>query len=56
MQRNYDHIFKICLLGQAAVGKTALMSRYADDTFEESMLSTIGVDFRFKYFFLTQIS
>jgi len=49
MQRNYDYIFKICFIGQAAVGKTALMRRYADDSFEESMLSTIGVDFRFKY-------
>ena len=48
MQRNYDYIFKVCLLGQAAVGKTALMRRYADDSFEDSMLSTIGVDFRFK--------
>ena len=48
MQRSYDYIFKICLLGQAAVGKTALMRRYADDSFEDSMLSTIGVDFRFK--------
>ena len=48
MHRNYDYIFKICLLGQAAVGKTALMRRYADDSFEDNMLSTIGVDFRFK--------
>lgn len=33
MQRNYDYIFKVCFLGQAAVGKTALMRRYADDSF-----------------------
>ena len=56
MQRSYDYIFKVCFLGQAGVGKTALMRRYADDSFEESMLSTIGVDFRFKSISLTQIN
>lgn len=31
MQRSYDYVFKICLLGQSSVGKTALLRRYADD-------------------------
>lgn len=49
MQRSYDYVFKVCLLGQSSVGKTALLRRYADDEFDESTLATIGVDFRFKY-------
>jgi GTPase SAR1 family protein len=48
MQRNYDYVFKVCFVGQSGVGKTALMRRYADDSFEDNMLPTIGVDFRFK--------
>jgi GTPase SAR1 family protein len=49
MQRNYDFVFKVVLLGPSATGKTALLKRYADDQFEENMLTTIGVDFKFKY-------
>jgi GTPase SAR1 family protein len=48
MQRNYDYILKACFLGETAVGKTSLLKRYADDEFSEEMLSTIGVDFKFK--------
>jgi GTPase SAR1 family protein len=33
MQRDYDFIFKVCLLGSSGVGKTALLKRYADDHF-----------------------
>jgi len=31
MQRNYDYVLKACFLGETAVGKTALLRRYADD-------------------------
>ncbi len=50
MQRNYDFIFKIVLVGPSGVGKTALLRRYADDLF----LPTIGVDFKFKYITLNK--
>ena len=30
------------------MGKSCLLLRFADDTFSESYISTIGVDFRFK--------
>lgn len=49
MQRNYDYILKIVFVGPSGVGKTALLRRYADDYFEENLLPTIGVDFKFKY-------
>ncbi len=34
--------------GDSGVGKTALLSRFADDKFVDGWLSTIGVDFRIK--------
>jgi Ras-related protein Rab-1A len=48
MQRNYDYIFKIIIVGSSAVGKTSILLRFADDSFEEIYVSTLGVDFRFK--------
>ena len=36
------------LVGDSGVGKSCLLLRFADDTFSESYISTIGVDFRFK--------
>ena len=36
------------MIGDQAVGKTALLVRYADDDFNESVLPTIGIDFKIK--------
>ncbi len=41
--------YKIVLIGDSSVGKSSLLRRFADDSFEESYLATIGVDFKFKY-------
>lgn len=49
MIREYDYLFKIVLVGNSSVGKSSLLRRFADDSFQESYLATIGVDFRFKY-------
>jgi Ras-related protein Rab-1A len=46
--RNYDHLFKFVIVGNSAVGKSAIFSRFTEDTFNENFLSTIGVDFKFK--------
>uniref|UniRef100_A0A7S4EVJ0 Uncharacterized protein n=1 Tax=Chrysotila carterae TaxID=13221 RepID=A0A7S4EVJ0_CHRCT len=43
-----DHIFKILLVGDAGVGKSSLLLRFTDDSFEEHLASTIGVDFKVK--------
>lgn len=40
------HQFRICIVGDSNVGKTALLTRYCDDSFKSSMTNTIGVDFR----------
>ncbi len=39
------------IIGNSSVGKSSLLRRFADDSFQESYLATIGVDFRFKYFY-----
>lgn len=36
------------IIGNSNVGKSSLMLRFSDDTFNDSYLTTIGVDFRFK--------
>ena len=45
-QLTHKYLFRICLLGDAAVGKTSLLTRFCDDSFKENYNNTIGVDFR----------
>ena len=45
---SFDYIFKVLLIGDAGVGKSSILLRFTDDSFEEQMASTIGVDFRVK--------
>eukprot|EP00455_Lapot_gusevi_P000001 TRINITY_DN0_c0_g1_i1.p1 TRINITY_DN0_c0_g1~~TRINITY_DN0_c0_g1_i1.p1 ORF type:complete len:213 (-),score=68.37 TRINITY_DN0_c0_g1_i1:269-907(-) len=47
-KRDYDHLFKLVLIGDSGVGKSCLLLRFADDNFTDSYISTIGVDFRFR--------
>ncbi len=45
---DYDFLFKVLLVGQTNVGKTALLQRFIDDKFYEQSFSTIGVDYKLK--------
>jgi GTPase SAR1 family protein len=39
---------KYLVVGDSGVGKTSLLMRYCEDSFQTDYLSTIGVDFKIK--------
>lgn len=45
---SFDFLFKTIVVGDGAVGKTAITFRYAVDKFQENYKMTIGVDFTIK--------
>ena len=44
MNDQIDYIVKICLLGEAAVGKTSLVYRFIENRFRDNYKSTLGVN------------
>ena len=42
----YDHLVKVVLAGDTCAGKTALVTRFAEDHFNPDFAATIGVDFK----------
>ena len=44
----HDHLCKVLLVGDAGVGKSSILLRFTDDTFDDHLQSTIGVDFKLK--------
>mmetsp|Transcript_124413 Transcript_124413/g.387340 ORF Transcript_124413/g.387340 Transcript_124413/m.387340 type:complete len:205 (+) Transcript_124413:95-709(+) len=45
---DYDHLVKLLLLGDSAVGKSSLLMRFCECKFESNFVLTIGVDFKWK--------
>lgn len=43
-----DYVYKLLIVGDMCVGKTCFLLRYCDDVFNETHISTIGVDYRVK--------
>mmetsp|Transcript_6109 Transcript_6109/g.5458 ORF Transcript_6109/g.5458 Transcript_6109/m.5458 type:complete len:212 (+) Transcript_6109:63-698(+) len=44
-EEDYNHLFKIVLVGDAGVGKTHLLNRYIKGTLPKNNVPTIGVEF-----------
>ena len=48
MEKEYDYIFKVLLIGNSDVGKSSLILRYVDQIWNDVFVPTIGVDFKVK--------
>ena len=48
MEKEYDYIFKVLLVGNSVVGKSSLILRYVDQIWNDVFVPTIGVDFKVK--------
>lgn len=44
-ERQYDYLIKLLLIGDSGVGKSAILMRFADDSFSQSFITTIGCVF-----------
>jgi len=48
MDKDYDFLFKLLLIGDSGVGKSCMLSQFADGVYVEQFISTIGVDFKIR--------
>ena len=46
MSVEYDHLLKLVLVGDASVGKSSLLLRFTEGSFDSELPATIGVDFK----------
>ena len=48
IETKYDHLYKIIIIGDTSVGKTALLSKYLKGVFPTSPLATVATEFATK--------
>jgi small GTP-binding protein len=49
MTKKYDASIRLLLIGDSNVGKSSILTRFADDSFSSSFITTVGIDFRTTY-------
>jgi small GTP-binding protein len=47
-ESSYDYVFKLVIVGDSGVGKTNLLGRFVNDSFDFASKSTIGLDLTIK--------
>lgn len=45
----YDHLFKLVIVGNLGVGKSSIILRYCENNFTGEEIATIGEDFKIKF-------
>ncbi|NHJ24239.1 MAG: hypothetical protein EAX89_06670 [Candidatus Lokiarchaeota archaeon] len=48
-------MYKICIVGDGAVGKTTILYRYVDGRFEKDTMMTVGTNFFMKEILLDDL-
>ena len=48
MSDSKDTTIKLLLIGESGVGKSSLLLRFSEDTFNPMYITTVGIDFRVK--------
>ena len=48
MAKPYDHLFKIIIIGNHAVGKTCILNQFCHNEFDPLTKSTHGIDFKIR--------
>ena len=41
-EKHFKHIYKILIIGDSNVGKTALLTRFVEGRFQSAFMSTVG--------------
>lgn len=44
----YDYLLKFLIIGDSGVGKSCILLRFADDTYTEAYITSIGIDFKIR--------
>lgn len=48
MEKQFDFLFKLLLIGDSGVGKTCIIFRFVENKFNPSFITTIGIDFKIR--------
>lgn len=48
MEKKFDFLFKLLLIGDSGVGKTCIIFRFVQNTFNPAFITTIGIDFKIR--------